>query len=152
MRNVTNSHKFPLSLSQNNILNLERILMGTSMNNISTTIRISGRLDFPALQKSIQLVLESDVSLRTRLIEEDGVVLQYHVPYEQEEFPVYDFSNTSQNGLENWENAITRESIPLFEGPLYRFVLFRDGESSGGVLVKLHHIIADGWSQIMLCN
>ena len=25
-------------------------------------------------------------------------------------------------------------------------------EYGGGILVKLHHIIADGWSQIMLCN
>ncbi len=147
-----NGKTFPLSLSQLNILNLERTLAGTSVNNISTTVRISGRVDFPALQKSINLVLESDPSLRTRLAEKDGEVLQYHADYAHEEFPVYDFSNTSKEGIENWENAVTRELIPLFSGPLYRFILFRDSESGGGVLVKLHHIIADGWSQIMLCN
>ncbi|MBO5778441.1 MAG: amino acid adenylation domain-containing protein [Clostridia bacterium] len=144
--------RFPLSLSQLNILNLERSFPGTSINNISTTIRITGRLDFPVLQKSISLVLENDASLRTRLVEEDGTVLQYHARYVKETFPVYDFSNTSREGIENWENAVTRELIPLFEGALYRFVLFRDAENSGGVLVKLHHIIADGWTQIMLCN
>ena len=144
--------RFPLSLSQLNILNLERVLAGTSVNNISTTVRIVGRLDFPVLQQSINLVIERDPSLRTRLVEENNTVLQYHAPFEKENFPVYDFTNTSKEGMENWESAVTRELIPLFEGPLYRFVLFRDSENSGGVLVKLHHIIADGWSQIMLCN
>ena len=52
--------KFPLSLSQLNILNLERIFAGTSVNNISTTVRIVGRIDFPVLQQSINLVIESD--------------------------------------------------------------------------------------------
>lgn len=152
MMNKSADGKFPLSLSQQNILNLERVLMGTSVNNISTTIRIEGHLDFPVLQKCIGLILESDASLRTRLTEENGTILQYHVPYEKEEFPVYDFSNTSREGVANWEDAVTREPIPLFGGALYRFILFKDAETSGGVLVKLHHIIADGWSQIMLCN
>ncbi len=143
---------FPLSLSQQNILSLERVYSGTSVNNISTTIRIEGRVDFPILQKSINLVLESDPSLRTVLTEADGVIMQYHAPYVREEHPVYDFSNTSTEGIENWEIAVTRELIPLENGPLYRFVLFRDSETGGGVLVKLHHIIADGWSQINICN
>ena len=152
MFNGSDNKRFPLSLSQLNILNLEHALAGTSVNNISTTIRITGRVDFPMLQKSINLILESDMSLRTRLVKEGETVMQYHAPFEKEEFPVYDFSNTSKEGIESWERAITYEIISLFEGPLYRFILFRDSETSGGILVKLHHIIADGWSQIMLCN
>ena len=145
-------HCFPLSLSQQNIWNLESALPGTSVNNISTTVRIRGQLDFPLLQESIHSVLENDISLCTRIAKVNGEIVQYHVPYIREDFPVYDFSHTSKEGFENWEMAVTRELIPIEEGPLYRFVLFRDGESSGGVLVKLHHIIADGWSQIMICN
>ena len=145
-------HCFPLSLSQQNILNLEKSLPGTSINNISTTIRIKGNLDFAMLQESLHRVLESDSSICTRLIQKDDEVLQYHEPYVREDFPVYDFSNTSQDGIHNWEIAVTREPIPYMDGPLYRFILFRDGEGSGGLLVKIHHIISDGWSLIMLCN
>ena len=102
-----NEKCFALSLSQLNILNLERKFPGTPINNISTTIRITGRLDFPTLQKSIGLVLENDASLRTRLVEKNGEVMQYHAPYEKETFPVYDFTNTSKDGVENWERAVT---------------------------------------------
>lgn len=143
---------FPLSLSQQNIWNLECAFPGTSINNISTTVRIRGHLDIPALQESIQRILESDASLRTRLSIVDGTVMQYYEPYVREEVPVFDFSSTSTAGFENWEKAITRERMPLENAPLYRFAVFRDAEGSGGVLVKLHHIISDGWSQVAICN
>ena len=145
-------HYFPLSLSQLNILNLERTFPGTSINNISTTVRITGHLDYPLLQESIHLILESDSSLRTQLSTVDGELLQYHAPYARVDFPVYDFSNASAESIANWEIAVTREPLVLENAPLYQFILFRDGENSGGVLVKLHHIIADGWSQINICN
>lgn len=143
---------FPLSLSQQNIWNLECAFPGTSINNISTTVRIRGQLDFLLLQESIHLVLENDPSMNTRIVVKDEEIVQYHAAYVREDFPVYGFSNTSKEGIENWESAVTRELIRIEDGPLYRFVLFRDGESSGGLLVKMHHIIADGWSQIMICN
>ena len=99
---------FSLSLSQQNILNLERTLSGTSVNNISTTVRIKGYLDFPVLQESIHRVLENDASMRVRLMMHEGEMVQYHAPYVREDFPVYDFSNTSKEGIENWEIAVTR--------------------------------------------
>ena len=143
---------FPLSFSQLNIWNLECAFPGTSINNISTTVRINGQVDLSVLQESIHHILASDSSLRTQLAVIDGQVMQYLPDYVPEDFPVYDFCNTSPAGFENWEIAITRERMPLEKSPLYRFYLFRDAESSGGVLVKLHHIISDGWSQVAICN
>ena len=145
-------HYFPLSLSQLNIYNLEKAFPGTSINNISTTVRIDGYLDYPLLQKSIHLILESDSSLRTQLATVDGQLMQYHADYTPMDFPVYDFSSASSESITNWELAVTREPFALENSPLYQFVLFRDSENSGGVLVKLHHVIADGWSQINICN
>lgn len=145
-------HHFPLSLSQYNIWKLECAMGGTSVNNISTTIRIRGRVDFVVLGRSIGDVIRADATLRTRILLEDGVPLQYHAPHQEEDFPVYDFSGADGEGIGDWEAAVTRERIPVTEGPLYRFQLFREDGNSGGVLVKVHHIISDGWSQVLLCN
>ncbi len=152
MNSNENSRPFKLSLSQLNILNLERSLRSTSVNNICTTVHIRGRLDFVILQKTLDTVLSHDSTLRTRLIEQEGEILQFHAPHTPEEFPIYDFSSSGPDGIANWESAVTHEPIPLFGGPLYRFVLFKDSEAGGGLLVKLHHIISDGWSMILLCN
>lgn len=144
--------RFALSLSQRNIWDQERALSGTSVNNISTTIRINGRVDFGLLQRALDRVLEADASLRTRITLQEGEPLQYQAPYSRELFPIYDFSHTSCEGIESWEKAMTRELIPLLDAPLYRFIFFRAGENAGGVLIKIHHIISDGWSQVMICN
>ena len=114
----TNHEYYPLSYSQQNIWNLECAYPGTSINVISTTVRIRGNLDLPLLQESIQRILACDSSLRTRLSVVDGQVMQYHIPYSPEDFPVYDFCNTSSAGFENWEIAVTRERMPLEEMPL----------------------------------
>ncbi|MGI6751209.1 MAG: amino acid adenylation domain-containing protein [Anaerovoracaceae bacterium] len=149
---VKNNEFFPLSLNQLNIWNLELTFPGTSINNISTTIRIRGRIDLPLLQKSIDRVVASDGSLRTRITLVNNRPKQYHHAYCQETFPVFDFSLSGEESLSHWENIVSREPLPIMDSPLFRFYLFKLGEQEGGVLVKVHHIISDGWSQVQLCN
>ncbi|HHX14470.1 MAG TPA: amino acid adenylation domain-containing protein, partial [Clostridiales bacterium] len=143
---------FPLSLNQHNIWDLECSFPGTSINCISTTIRIRGRVDFPLLQKAINLVLQSDDSLRARIVLSDDSPVQYNAPYREEVFPVFDFSMTDEEGIRHWENTITRETLPLENEPLYRFILFRVDKQTAGIFIKMHHIISDGWTQVNLCN
>ena len=72
---------YPLSLSQQNIWDVERACPDTSINNICTTLRIQGRVDFSALQRAINLVLEADGSLRTRITLSSRTPVQYQAPY-----------------------------------------------------------------------
>ena len=144
---------YPLSLNQKNIWDVERACPGTSINNICTTLHIHGRVNFPLLQRSVNLVLSADPSLRARLTLQEGKTpMQYQAPFQSELIPIYDFSQTSQDGIESWEEAFTRETMPLLDAPLYRFVLLHTGENSGCLVVKMHHLISDGWTQVLLCN
>lgn len=143
---------YPLSLSQQNIWDIERACPDTSINNICTTLRIQGRVDFSALQRSVNLVLEADGSLRTQITLSDKTPVQYQAPFRPEQVPIYDFSQTSQEGIESWEEAFTREVMSLIDAPLYRFILLRTGENLGGLVIKMHHLISDGWTQVLLCN
>lgn len=143
---------FPLSRSQQNIWDLEQAFPGTSMNNISATIWIRGRIDLTVLQNALNQVLAADSSLRARVTLRGKTPLQYHAPFSALTCPVLDFSLTDQEGIEHWETAVTREPVPLLDSPLCHFYLFRNGETSGGMLVKTHHIVSDGWSQLLLCN
>ncbi len=143
---------YPLSLSQQNIWDIERACPDTSMNNICTTLHIQGRVDFSALQRSVNLVLAADGSLRTRIAFSDKTPFQYQAPFQPEQVPIYDFSQTSQEGIESWEEAFTREVMSLVDAPLYRFILLRTGENLGGLVIKMHHLISDGWTQVLLCN
>ena len=143
-------HKvFALSRSQQNIWNLEQAYPGTSINHISTTVSIRGRIDFALLQESIRLVLKADATLRTRITLQDGKPVQYFAPCGEERFDIYDFSHTDQEGIESWETAMSREALPVLDAPLYRFALFGAGENTGGIFLKIHHIIWDQPSEMI---
>ena len=143
---------FPLSQSQKNVWDLEQSYPGTSINHIATTVRISGQVDLTALQKTIQLIIEADSSLRIRIGLQNNQPVQYYVPYEPERFDVFDFSLSGEEGISRWEEASAKDVMDCVDKPLYRFWIFHAGENEGGVLFKLHHLISDGWSQVMLCN
>jgi amino acid adenylation domain-containing protein/thioester reductase-like protein len=143
---------FSLSQSQWNIWNLEQAYPGTSINYISTTVSIRGKIDFVLLQRSICMLLEADATLRTRITLQGEKPVQYFAPYQEQNFDIYDFTHTDQEGISSWETAMSREVIPILDAPLYRFALFCTGENAGGFFVKLHHLISDGWSQMLVCN
>lgn len=142
----------PLSLSQENIWSLEQSFPGTPMNNICATMRIRGRLDVALIQKSLNMVIESDPSLRTRIVLVDGVPRQYSAAHTEVPAPFFDFTMTSQSGFHQWEAAVTRDLMPLIDSPLYFFAIFKLGENDGGLLIKTHHLISDGWSQVLIGN
>ena len=143
---------YPLSLSQRNIWDVERACPDTSINNICTTLHIRGRVDLSALQRSVDLVLSADPSLRTRIALVDGIPMQYQAEFQPQPIPVYDFTQTEEDGISRWEDAFTREVMPLLNSPFYRFVILHTGENSGSLVVKMHHLISDGWTQVLLCN
>lgn len=147
------SNEYPLSNSQQNIWSLEQAYPGTSINNICETVRIRGNFDIPLLQECLNRIVASDPGLRTQIrLKEDGTPVQYETAYQECQFPVLDFSSTNQNGLAYWESMKTREAMPLADCPLYAFWILRWGEHEGGVLVKTHHLISDGWSEVDLIN
>ena len=149
---IENQALYPLSLNQQNIWDVERACPATSINNICTTLHIHGRANFPLLQRSVNLVLSADPSLRARITLRGKTPMQYQAPFQKELIPVYDFSQTSPDGIESWEDAFTRETMPLLDSPLYRFVLLHIDESCGYLVIKMHHLISDGWTQVLLCN
>jgi amino acid adenylation domain-containing protein len=143
---------YTLSQSQLNIWSLEQAYSNTPINNICETLRIRGRFDIPMLQKTLDLLVASDSTLRTRMIREGDALLQYEAEYVPERFSIFDFSKSDEDGLHHWERSIAKEVMQPINAPLYYFAIFKLGEHEGGVLLKCHHIISDGWSQVLLIN
>jgi amino acid adenylation domain-containing protein/thioester reductase-like protein len=143
---------FELSNSQMNIWNLEMAHQGTSINVISETIRIRGTFDVALVQKCLNMILNADASLRTQITIEGSVPYAYVTEHSECQFPVYDFSTTNEAGLRHWEETVALEPMTLIASPLCQFIILRFGENEGGLFIKTHHIISDGWSQVLLIN
>lgn len=142
---------FALSLSQKNILNQELKFNNSPINNICTTLNIKGRVDFKLLETTLNIILENDDSLRTRFAANDGIK-QYIQPYHYHQFPIYDFTLTNQEGIDQWTQTISKEIMVLYDTQMYAFYLYKTEEMQGGILIKTHHLISDGYTQVLLCN
>jgi hypothetical protein len=143
---------YPLSANQTNIWNLECLFLGTPINVITTEIRLNHRVRYSLIQEAINIVLEKDVSLRTRICLEDGIPRQYTVPFQKQTFPFLDFSMTDEEGIAHWATTISKDPLPLYDEPLFQCMIYRIDANSAGILVRMHHIISDGWTQLMFCN
>ncbi|MDD4642071.1 MAG: amino acid adenylation domain-containing protein [Erysipelotrichaceae bacterium] len=150
-RNIMNHEYYPLSLSQWNILNQELKFDNTPINNICTTLNIYGRVDFIVLQETINYIIEKDASLRLRFANNEST-RQYINPYTPLVLPIFDFTLTNKEGIDKWIEAISKELMPLYDHDMFQFYLYKTEECQGGVLIKTHHLISDGYSQVLLCN
>ena len=143
---------FPLSSSQRNIWNLSQAYPGTPINNVCSIIGVSGNYNPICLQQAVLALYKACPSLSTRITIKNEQPVQYESGIRPAQIPFLDFSTTNAEGIAAWESAVAREPMPIPDSPLVQFYVFKNSLNSGGVLVKMHHIISDAWSQMLIGN
>ncbi|WP_407152756.1 alpha/beta fold hydrolase [Bradyrhizobium sp. ORS 86] len=143
----------PASVSQLRFWRLSRLRPDSSAFNMPASIRIGGSLSVPLLQESLNILAARHEILRTTFNESSGELLQ--VISSHETFPLQhsDLQNASELDDFNLDNVLRDEAHVPFDlerGPLARARLFRLGPQDHVLIVTLHHIISDGWSQSIL--
>ncbi|HEX3093000.1 MAG TPA: amino acid adenylation domain-containing protein, partial [Candidatus Angelobacter sp.] len=151
------SIELPLSFAQQRLWFLEQMDPGNAVYNIPLALRLKGELDQPALQKSLESIVERHEALRTVFVlnsEREAVqrvrpvaetALQIatleigHLPAEQREAEVRRLAEEE-----------TKQGFDLGNGPLLRVKLIRMAEQEHALLVTMHHIVSDGWSMGLL--
>ncbi len=145
---------YPLTHPQKRVWYTEKINTGLAINNIGGPVIITGDVDYDILEAAINLFIEQNEVIRLRIIEKDGEAYQYVGAYEAVKFQFVEFrqKNEPQEELIKWADKEIRQAFELYNQPLYYFVFFKLSDNKGGYLVKLHHIIADGWSVNILMD
>jgi hypothetical protein len=125
-----------------------------STGNVAVCVRITGRLDVAALQQALTTLVTRHEVLRTHFVrDEEGFTFQVQPPA-----PVrlesLDFSGLPR---EQREEALRHQlhhdaSLPfdLMAPPLFRAWRYVLGPEEQVLLVTLHHIAWDGWSEAIL--
>jgi len=118
--------------------------------NVPTALRLSGRLDIEALQRTLTEVVKRHESLRTRFVERDGEPYQLIEEPRRVPLPVVDLSGLDETRAH--EEALrlageeARAPFDLGRGPLARATLLRINEEEHVALWTMHHVVSDGWS------
>ncbi|NJD04771.1 MAG: amino acid adenylation domain-containing protein [Ruminiclostridium sp.] len=145
-----NVEYYPLTHPQKGIWYTEKLYPGTGIGNISGTIKIKGDIDYSLLEKAVNLMLEKNDSLRLRIIQKDNDINQYVSPYIYCKLDYFDFSEQGLDKLYEWDTFQTQTPFLNFDSDLFYFALIKMNDNFGGIYVRLHHIIGDAWSMVML--
>ncbi len=146
------SMRFPLSQAQKRIWYEQKKCLNSPLFNIGGTVYISGRIDLMVLTRAIRQVIKNNTALMVRIEEENGQVYQYME--EEIEVGYLDYSK-KQNAKElfiQWCRQEFQKPFSVQGHSLYQFKVIQLPENTSAYFVKLHHIIADGWSVKLLTD
>ena len=146
----------PLSFAQQRLWFIDQLQPGSSAYNIRTVVRLTGRLNVAALADSLNEIVRRHEVLRTTFAHTDGQPCQVVAPTLHIPLPVVELESLPVAGRELQIPQLTAEEterpFDLRQGPLLRARLLRLSAEEHLLLLTMHHIISDGWSQGILLH
>src|ERR1044071_9743117 len=140
---------FPASLGQQRLWFLNQLEPASPFYNVSEVIRLSGELRSDLLQRALTAVVARHEILRTRFAIEGGNLVQIIAPEGDVQLRVVDLTDMPED-----QQRLTRQEtetpFDLSRGPLLRAQLLRLDATQHLLLLTMHHIVTDGWSNAIL--
>jgi acyl carrier protein len=147
---VSRDGDLPLSFAQQRLWFLDQLQPNNPLYNIPRAIRIQGRLNHAALERSLNEIVRRHESQRTLFKSVRGQPVQVILPALTLALPVTDLRHLpdSQRESEARRQAVEEAHRPfdLAQGPLLRASLFLLSEEESVLLLNTHHIVSDAWS------
>jgi hypothetical protein len=141
----------PLSFAQQRIWFLNQLEPASPAYNLRTAVRLVGRLDVALLERSLNAIVQRHEALRTTFLSVNGQPQQVIAPTLSISLPVVtlDHLPLAERDAQLLERQLqdTEQPFDLEHGPLLRTSLLRLGAEEHVLLLTMHHIISDGWSQ-----
>jgi hypothetical protein len=144
----------PLSFAQQRLWFLQRLDPESTAYNLTRAFHLRGRLDELALEKAFKALIARHAVLRTRFEDSQGEPRQLvlaEAPFSLicEHYP--GMPEAAQ--LETLSRRLQHEAAQTFDlsqAPLLRVILLRFDEQNHGLLLAMHHIVSDAWSNPIL--
>jgi amino acid adenylation domain-containing protein len=144
----------PLSFAQERLWFLDQLEPGNAAYNRPLALRLSGTLDVPALEQSLTEIVGRHQVLRTTFAEVEGQPIQIIAPAAGLALPVVDFEPLAATARAVEARRLAEEEarrpFELAHGPLLRALLLRLSGQEYLLLLTMHHIVSDGWSDGIL--
>jgi len=153
-----------VSSSQRRLWLLQRLDPASAAYNMPGLVHLAGPLDADRLERALAAVVRRHETLRTTFREEDGRPIAVITPEAPVHLERVDLTSRGEGVGEGAGEGVgdltgeldrivreeSRRPFDLAAGPLVRTTLVRLGEERHTLIVNLHHIISDGWSQALI--
>jgi len=153
---IPRDQNLPISFAQQRLWFLDQLAPGSASYNIPTAMRLRGKLNVKALEKSLQEIVRRHESLRTTFAENEGTPVQIVADEFDLQLEQTDLSTLPEVEREQEVTRLIHQDaeavFDLARGPLYRTHLIKLADEDWAFLFNMHHIISDGWSVGVLIN
>ncbi len=140
----------PLSHGQRALWFLHQLDPASSAYNVPGAITLEGELDAAALRRSFQALVDRHAALRSTFVAPLGEPVQRIHPRLEVPFTEESAARWSGEALAERLAEEAERPFDLAAGPLLRVHLFARSKHEHVLLVVLHHIVTDFWSQAVL--
>ncbi|HEV7859202.1 MAG TPA: amino acid adenylation domain-containing protein [Pyrinomonadaceae bacterium] len=148
------AYVFPTSFAQERLWFLDQLVPNNAFYNIDTSLRLNFAVDPATLEHSLNEIVRRHETLRTTFKAVDGQPVQVVAPTLHVPLPVVDLRGLDEAAREAKAVALatadSQQAFDLARGPLLRATLLCLGDEDYVFLLTMHHIIADGWSLVLL--
>ncbi|HEY0607436.1 MAG TPA: MupA/Atu3671 family FMN-dependent luciferase-like monooxygenase, partial [Herpetosiphonaceae bacterium] len=150
------SQDLPLSFAQERLWFLDQMNPESTTYNLPSYIRLHGKLDQRALERSLSAIVARHEALRTAFPSLGGRPVQVVEPAEDLTLPIIDLRHLPAD-LQHAETrraieADTAQPFNIRRSPLLRATLIQLDEQEHLLLLTMHHIVSDAWSLDVLLN
>jgi amino acid adenylation domain-containing protein len=147
---VSRDQDLPLSFAQQRLWFLHQLSPDSHSYNLLEALRLEGTLNLFALEQSLSELIRRHEVLRTTFPMVEGQPIQRIAPPSLVSLPLQDLQDLSTEKqterLREIAIALSLKPFDLAGEPLAQFTLFKLSSQEYVLLLKMHHIIYDGWS------
>ncbi|MCX4243039.1 non-ribosomal peptide synthase/polyketide synthase [Paraliomyxa miuraensis] len=151
---VSREQELPLSHAQQRLWFLDQLEPSSPLYNLAGLLRLHGPLDARALQEVLSELVRRHEVLRTTFEAPEGRALQcIHAPQAvaMGRVDLRHLSGVALDAeLERRAAEEARRPFDLARGPLLRTVLAQLADDEHALMITMHHIVSDGWSQSVM--
>ncbi|MEG4058033.1 MULTISPECIES: amino acid adenylation domain-containing protein [unclassified Microcoleus] len=140
----------PLSFAQQRLWFLDQLVPNNPFYNVPAALRLTGSINFSALQQTFNEIVRRHEALRTTLAVVSGQPVQriaaaFHLPIN-----VVELRNLPKESRQTEANRLTAQeaqrSFNLSNDLLLRVTLLQLDDAEYLLMLNMHHIVSDGWS------
>jgi amino acid adenylation domain-containing protein/non-ribosomal peptide synthase protein (TIGR01720 family) len=147
----------PLAFGQQRLWFLDQLDPGNAAYVIRAAARLQGALDLPAFAWGLRQILRRHTILRTSIVTDaNGSPVQQVLAAPDLPLQLIDVQGLAADrqalSTQTLLAQAAQRSFDLFQGPLWRLSLIRQGPTTHLFLLAIHHSIADGWSLDVFFN
>ncbi len=147
---VPRTPRLPVSHTQQRLWFIKQMDPGSHVYNVTSALRLSGRLDEGALQRALAGLMARHESLRTRFFAVDGEPHCAVEPHVEPALERIDLGHLEPQRRERAAldavTAFSRRPIDIMRAPLLQCLLVRIAADDHALVFVIDHIIADGLS------